>query len=109
MYTCIQVNVDRVARCALVTLGQYLEKIRATWIHFGRVGPSSKSDTQAIVDQRAQFYSTLFAATRMQPTKEDPTLSELKTKFDVHLRFACLENNNAFKVVVCMYDDFDEG
>ena len=101
--------MDRVARCALVTVGQTLEKIRATWIYFGRVGPSSKSDTQVIVDQRARFYSTLFAATGMQPTKEDPTLSELKTKFDVHLRFACLENDNAFKAVLHMCNDFDDG
>ena len=57
--------MDRVARCALVIVGQTLEKIQATWIYFGRVGPSSKSDTQVIVDQRARFYSTLFAATGM--------------------------------------------
>ena len=83
-----------------MTLGQCLEKIQATWILFERGGPSSKTNTQVIVDQQIQFYSTLFVATNMQSTKEDPILLELKIKFDVHLRFVCLENDDAFKVVV---------
>ena len=99
--------MDYVAWCALVTLGQTLEKIWATWIYFGRVGPSSKSDIQVILDQQARFYSTLFATTGMQPTK-DPILLELKTKFNVHLRFSCLENDIQ-NVVLHMCNDFDDG
>ena len=101
--------MDRVARYALVTLGQTLEKIQAIWIYFERVGPLNKSDTQVIVDQRAQLYSTLFATIGIQPTKEDPILSELRTKFDVHLRFACLENDDGFKAMLCKCNDFDDG
>jgi hypothetical protein len=46
---------------------------------------------EEIVGRRAAFYSTLFAYTGIPPKKEEYKLSELRTLFEVHLRFACVE------------------
>ena len=65
--------------------------------------------TQAIVDPCARFFSTLHAATGIPPAKEDSTLSELRTKFEVYLRFACMEDKSAFQAVIRMCDHFEQG
>ena len=105
----MQVNNDQVARCPTISVEQSLIKIRETWTYFGRVGPSSHSDTQAIVDARMRFFSTLHAATSIPPMKEDSTLSELRSKFEVYLRFACMEDKSAFQAMLCMCEHFELG
>lgn len=63
---------------------------------------------QAIVDERRKFYSALFVARSIAPTKENPTISELKIRFEVHSRYACLKDKSTFEAVVCMCDDFEQ-
>ena len=83
-----------------MTVGPSLRKIRETWKFFGRVGPSTAKDSQAIIDDRDRFYTTLHAATGIQPTGEHFKLLELRTKFEVHLRYACMQNDIDFEAVV---------
>jgi hypothetical protein len=79
------------------------------WDFFGRVGPTTAIDTEEIVAQRAAFYGTLFAYTGIPPKKEEYKLSELRTLFEVHLRFAYMEQNGVFEVVLRMCTDYDSG
>jgi hypothetical protein len=102
-------NNDRVARSPIVLVRQCLQKIRDMWDFFGRVGPSTATDTEEIVARRAAFYGTLFACTGIPPKKEEYKLSELRTLFEVHLRFACMEQNGVFKAVLHMYTDYNSG
>ena len=92
-----------------MTVGQCLRKIRETWNFFGRVGPSTTKDLQAIINDRARFYTTLHAATGIPPTEEHSKLSALRTKFEVHLRYACMTNDIDFEAVLRMCDDYDAG
>jgi hypothetical protein len=78
------------------------------WEFFGRVGPSTATDTEEIVAQRAAFYGTLFSCTGIPP-KEEYKLLELRTLFEVHLRYACMEQNGVFEAVLHMYTDYDSG
>ena len=43
------------------------------------------NNMEEIVAQKAAFYGTLFACTRIPPKKEEYKLSELRTLFEVHL------------------------
>jgi hypothetical protein len=61
------------------------------------------------VARRAAFYGTLFACTGISPKKEEYKLSELRTLFEVHLRYACMEQNGVFKAVLRMCIDYDSG
>ena len=76
-------------------------------MYFGQVGPTSKHDTESIVEDRASFYSTFFATTRILPKKEEYKLSELKTQFEVHLRLACVEEENIFRAMLWMCTDYN--
>jgi hypothetical protein len=67
------------------------------WDFFGRVGPSTTTDTKEIVARRAAFYGTLFACTGIPPKKEEYKLSELKTLFEVPLRFAAWSRTECLK------------
>ena len=102
-------NNDCIARSPIVPVRQCLQKIKDIWDFFGRVGPYTATNTEDIVAQRAAFYGTLFACTGIPPKKEEYKLSELKTLFDVHLRFACMEQNGVFEAVLCMCTDYDSG
>jgi hypothetical protein len=53
--------------------------------------PSTATDTEEIVARRAAFYGTLFACIGIPQKKEEYKFSELRTLFEVHLRFACME------------------
>jgi hypothetical protein len=79
------------------------------WEFFGRVGPSTAADIEEIVARRAAFYGTLFACTRIPPKKEEYKLSELRTLFEVYLRFACIEWNGVFEAMLRMCTDYDSG
>jgi hypothetical protein len=103
------VNNDRVARSPIVPVCQCLQKIRDIWEFFGRVGTSTATDTEEIVARRAAFYGTLFACTGIPPKKEEYKLSELRTLFEVHLRYACMEHNGVFEAVLRMCTDYDSG
>jgi hypothetical protein len=103
------VNNNRVARSPIIPVRQCLQKIRDMWEFFGRVGPSTATDTEEVVAQRVAFYGTLFACTGIPPKKEEYKLSELRTLFEVHLRFACIEQNWMFTEVLRMYSDYDSG
>jgi hypothetical protein len=61
------------------------------------------------VGRRVAFYSTLFAYTGIPLKKEEYKLSELRTLFEVHLRFACVEQNGVFEAVLRMCIDYDSG
>jgi hypothetical protein len=67
------------------------------------------TDTEEIVARRATFYGTLFACTGIPPEKEEYKLSELKTLFEVHLWFACMEQNGVFEAMLRMCIDYDSG
>jgi hypothetical protein len=71
------------------------------------VGPSKEIDMEETVVQRAAFYSLLFAYTGIPPKKEEYKFLRLRVLFEVHLRFACVERNTMFEVVlhVCMEYD----
>jgi hypothetical protein len=103
------VNNDCVARSPIVPVCQCLQKIRDMWEFFGRVGPNTAIDTEEIVARRAAFYGTLFACTGIPPKKEEYKLSELRTSFEVHLRYACMEQNGVFEAVLRMCIDYDSG
>jgi hypothetical protein len=103
------VNNDRIARSPIVLVRQCLQKIRDMWEFFGRVGPSTATDTEEIVARRAAFYGTLFACTGIPPKKEEYKPSELRTLFEVHLRYACMEQNGVFEAVLRMCTDYDSG
>jgi hypothetical protein len=103
------VNNDRVVRSPIVPIRQCLQNFRDMWDFFGRVGPSTATDTEEIVGPRAAFYGTLFACTGIPPKKEEYKLSELRTLFEVHLRFACMEQNGVFEAVLRMCTDYDSG
>jgi hypothetical protein len=90
-------------------VGQCIEKIRETWNFFGRMGPNTTVDTEATVNDRATFYSTLFAATGIPPKKEDYKVSELRVLFEVHLRFACVEQDSVFAALLQMCNDYEQG
>jgi hypothetical protein len=79
------------------------------WEFFGRIGPSTAIDTVEIVARRATFYGTLFACTGIPPKKEEYKFSELRTLFEVYLRFACMEQNRMFEDVLCVCTDYDNG
>jgi hypothetical protein len=61
------------------------------------------------VARRAAFYGTMFACTEIPPKKEEYKLSELRTLFEVHLRYACMEHNGVFEAVLRMCTDYDSG
>ena len=79
------------------------------WGFFGRVGPSMVTNTKDIVDQRAAFYTTVFACSGILPKKEEYKLSKLRTLFEVYLWFTYMEQNKVFEVVLCMYIDYNSG
>jgi hypothetical protein len=103
------VNNDRVARSPIILVRQCLQKIRDMWEFFGRVGPSIATDTEEIVARRAAFYGTLFACTGIPPKKQEYKLSKLRTPFELHLWFACMEQNEVFEAMLRMYTDYDSG
>jgi hypothetical protein len=73
------------------------------WEFFGRVGLSIAIDIEEIVAWRVAFYGTLFAYIGIPLKKEEYKLSELRTLFEVHLRFACIERNRVSKLCfVCV-------
>jgi hypothetical protein len=78
-------------------------------MYFGQVEPASKHDIESIVEDQANFYCMLFAATGIPPMKEDYKLSDLKIQFDVHLRFACVEDENVFRTILRMSTNFNMG
>jgi hypothetical protein len=88
---------------------QCIEKIRETWNFFGRVGPSIAADMEAMVNDRAAFYSTLFVATGIPPKKEDYKILELRVLFDVYLRFACVEQDSMFAALLQVCNDYEQG
>jgi hypothetical protein len=61
------------------------------------------------VTRRTAFYGTLFACTGIPPKKEEYKLSELITLFEVHLWFACMEQNRMFRNVLLMCTNYDSG
>jgi hypothetical protein len=79
------------------------------WEFFGRIEPNTANDTEETVARRIAFYDTLFACTGIPPKREEYKLSKLKTLFEVHLRFACMELNRMFKEVLRMCTDYDSG
>jgi hypothetical protein len=88
-------------------VGQCIEKIRETWNSFGRVGPNTVVDMEATANDRAAFYSTLFAATWIPLKKEDYKVSELRVFFEVHLCFACVEQDSVFAALLQMCNDYE--
>jgi hypothetical protein len=84
-------------------------EVRDMWEFFGRVGPSTATDPEEIVARRAAFYGTLFACTGIPPKKEEYKLSELRTLFEVHLQYACMEQNGVFEEVLRMCTEYDSG
>jgi hypothetical protein len=105
----LQVNADQVARSPIISVGQCIEKICGTWNFFGRVEPSTTEDTEAMVTDRAAFYNMLFATTGIPSKKEDYKISELRVLFEVHLRFACVEQDSMFATLLQMCNNYEQG
>ena len=102
-------NNDRVAQSSIVPVRQCLQKIMDMWDVFERMEPSMATNTEEIVAQRAAFYGILFVCIRIPSKKEEYKLSELRIFFEVHLWFACMEQNGVFKAVLCMCTNYNNG
>ena len=74
-----------------------------------KVGSSIPDDIEVMVENRAAFYGTLFASTCIAPSKEEYKLLELIALFQIFLRFACMERDVVFNVVLRMCIDYDRG